>query len=305
MSAPVPAPALTPAQLTQWEEDGYLVLPSFFDAAETGEMLARAHTLLDEFDVTGHPMTVFSTGSDEAKHVGDEYFLSSGDKIRYFLEPGSVVDGALTVPPARAVNKIGHALGVLDPVFAKYTFHARVQAVARAIGAHKEPEVLQSMVICKQPRIGGEVPAHNDSTFLYTDPPSAVGCWIALDECTPANGCLSFLPGSHKTARVSSRFVRAAAGGTEFVDVPGVEANELDWDKAEGWRQAPCPPGTLVLIHGSVMHRSPPNPSERTRMIYTFHMIEGADGWVYDERNWLQPTKEMPFTPLYEGPSHA
>jgi hypothetical protein len=34
------------------------------------------------------------------------------------------------------------------------------------------------------------VPCHNDSTFLYTDPPSAVGAWIALEDCTPANGCL-------------------------------------------------------------------------------------------------------------------
>jgi ectoine hydroxylase-related dioxygenase (phytanoyl-CoA dioxygenase family) len=50
--------------------------------------------------------------------------------------------------------------------------------------------VLQSMIICKQPRIGGVVPVHNDSTFLYTDPPSAVGCWVALEACTAENGCL-------------------------------------------------------------------------------------------------------------------
>lgn len=34
------------------------------------------------------------------------------------------------------------------------------------------------------------VPCHNDSTSLYTDPPSAIGVWIALEECTPQNGCL-------------------------------------------------------------------------------------------------------------------
>lgn len=34
------------------------------------------------------------------------------------------------------------------------------------------------------------------------------------------------------------------------------------------------------------MHKSPPNPSEKTRTIYTFHMIEGGKGVVYDERNW-------------------
>lgn len=34
------------------------------------------------------------------------------------------------------------------------------------------------------------------------------------------------------------------------------------------------------------MHRSPPNPSDKSRLIYTFHMIEGGKGYVYDEKNW-------------------
>ncbi|WVO14243.1 hypothetical protein L204_101875 [Cryptococcus depauperatus] len=157
------------------------------------------------------------------------------------------------------------------------------------------------MIICKQPRIGGMVPCHNDSTFLYTDPPSAIGAWIALEECTSKNGCLSFLPGSHKLSRTSTRFVRAPNGGTEFVDVPGVEPNMEKWDEMNGWRETPCRPGTLVLIHGSVMHKSSPNYSDQSRLIYTFHMIEGGKGVKYDERNWLQPTKETPFPALFQA----
>ena len=75
------------------------------------------------------------------------------------------------------------------------------------------------MVICKQPEIGGRVPPHQDSTFLYTDPPSAVGFWIALEDATVENGCLSFLKGSHRKAPVRKRFVRVAGGGTGFEDV--------------------------------------------------------------------------------------
>lgn len=97
-----------------------------------------------------------------------------------------------------------------------------------------------------------------------------------------------------------------------------MEPNTENWDEMEGWKEAPCPPGTLVLIHGtsltfdmypalraneilagSVMHKSPPNPSDKSRLIYTFHMIEGGNGVEYDERNWLQPTKEMPFPALF------
>ena len=109
------------------------------------------------------------------------------------------------------------------------------------------------------------------------------------------------MPGSHKLARISSRFVKDPKGhGTTFEPVSGVEANEEKWDEIPGWREAACPAGTLVLIHGtrhdsdllmeadetgSVMHKSPPNPSDRSRLIYTFHMIEG-EGAKYDDKNW-------------------
>ena len=34
----------------------YLVVPDFFDARETTEMLNRAQKLLNEFDIEGHPL---------------------------------------------------------------------------------------------------------------------------------------------------------------------------------------------------------------------------------------------------------
>jgi phytanoyl-CoA hydroxylase len=48
--------------------------------------------------------------------------------------------------------------------------------------------------------------------------------------------------------------------------------------------------GTLVLIHGNLLHKSEKNLSEKGRIIYTFHVIEGEA--QYDERNWLQPPRE-------------
>ncbi|KAG9040739.1 hypothetical protein FS837_000239 [Tulasnella sp. UAMH 9824] len=56
---------------------------------------------------------------------------------------------------------------------------------------------------------------------------------------------------------------------------------------------------TLVLIHGSVLHKSERNTSSKTRYAYTFHMIESEPYAQYDEKNWLQPTKEMPFSKLF------
>lgn len=44
-------------------------------------MLDRVHKLLNEFDLEGHPLTTFRTDEDKEGHIGDEYFLGSGDKV--------------------------------------------------------------------------------------------------------------------------------------------------------------------------------------------------------------------------------
>lgn len=41
---------------------------------------------------------------------------------------------------------------------------------------------------------------HQDATFLYTEPLGQVmGVWIALEDATLDNGCLWFIPGSHRS----------------------------------------------------------------------------------------------------------
>jgi len=58
------------------------------------------------------------------------------------------------------------------------------------------------------------------------------------------------------------------------------------------------PIGDLVLIHGAVLHKSKRNTSPRTRFAYTFHMIDSPPHAKYDDKNWLQPTKDMPFSKI-------
>lgn len=104
--------ALTQEQLDRYHADGFLVIPNFFDPTP---VFGQARRLIQNFDPSGHPMTKFSTGGDQGdkdggeEHVGDRYFLESGDKMCYFLEEGSIDEsGRLNRAPDLCVNKCGH-----------------------------------------------------------------------------------------------------------------------------------------------------------------------------------------------------
>ncbi|KAL2849256.1 phytanoyl-CoA dioxygenase family protein [Aspergillus pseudoustus] len=315
-------PGLTESQLASFNENGYLVVPDYLTPEQTSSLIAETNTLLSSFDLSTHPLTQFTTGDDaqnpEKPHVGDDYFLTSGDKVRFFFEPDAFATdketGKTTLSRSKetAVNKIGHALHTLSPPFESVTLSDRNAAIARSLG-FRDPRVLQSMVICKQPGIGGAVPPHRDSEFLYTDAPSAVGWWIALQDAGPGNATLGMYRGSHRRADggVERRFVRKVnkegeVCGTEFVgnDGPkfprGLEVEE-DLNMESEVEVLNVKAGSLVLIHGNVLHKSEKNTGDRSRFAYTFHVIEGVDGWVYDERNWLQPPENGEgFSRLYK-----
>jgi phytanoyl-CoA hydroxylase len=263
-----------------YERDGFLVLPRFVAPAACDALIARAAELVRGF--RPERLSIFST-RDQTR-VSDDYFLGSGDQIRFFLEEGAVApDGSLARPVTRSINKIGHALHDLDPVFSQFSRTPRLAELVRALGTDR-PLLLQSMYIFKQPFIGGEVTAHQDHTFLWTDPPSALGLWFALEDATVDNGCMWALPGGHREPP-RKRFHRAP-GGTAFETLDDRELPQ------GGMIPLEAPRGTCIVLHGLLPHRSGPNRSPLSRQAYTLHVIDARAHYPSD--NWLQRGPDLP-----------
>eukprot|EP00808_Paulinella_micropora_P023753 g73544.t1 len=218
----------------------------------------------------------------------DDYFLTSGDKVRCFFEEDAFDQhGKLRQNKKHSINKIGHAMHELDPVFRAFSDSAGYRAVALGLGL-RDPRIVQSMYIFKSPFIGGEVKPHQDSCFLYTEPQTCLGLWIGVERSSKENGCLWAVPGSHKHG-LRNRFVRDPAdrtGGTIFTDLAGHKVDRPEELSTAGAVPLEVEAGTLVALHGRLVHFSYKNNSHVSRHAYTLHILD-AHGTVYDDRNWL------------------
>ncbi|XP_032663500.1 phytanoyl-CoA dioxygenase domain-containing protein 1 isoform X1 [Odontomachus brunneus] len=263
----------------QIKDMGYAVLEDFLRPHEIEELRSCGQYFTKNLPPESE-REIFDTKNEQQA----DYFLDSANKISVFFEAEALEkDGALRVNPEVSLNKVGHALHWLHPSFKKYTFDERVKEVAFQLN-YKEPAVCQSMYIYKNPTIGSEVTTHQDATYLYTEPATLLGFWIALDDATQENGCLWIAPGSHKSG-VHRRFIRNKESCSKQL---------LVFDKAAPhysqscFTPVPVRKGTCILLHGQVLHFSAPNRSNLPRHAYTFHVIETHDV-TYAKDNWLQP----------------
>jgi ectoine hydroxylase-related dioxygenase (phytanoyl-CoA dioxygenase family) len=154
---------LTAAQLADYERDGYIAMPGFFDQREVAAMVAE----LERFKREGLGRNV-ATDGDGSTH--------SRTKINYQIIP----------------------LNDKSALFRALPYHPKVMtAVSQCIG---QPFVRYlDQIFLKPGKSGAGTQWHTDNAyFKISDPTKGVGLWIALHDATVANGTMHMLPGVYR-----------------------------------------------------------------------------------------------------------
>ena len=112
----------------------------------------------------------------------------------------------------------------------------------------QDPVVVQGMYIFKQPGVGGEFVPHVDCSYLFnknSPGDGLVGFWLALDDATVENGCLNFVPGSHKN--IDENNIRRFRVTSKDPLEAGMEGEDPVFGDDER-KSVPVEKGSLILI---------------------------------------------------------
>jgi len=269
-------------RLEQFKRDGFLIIDGFNTDAECDSLMERAEQLVSNFHLEGEA-TIFQTSEQE--RTSDDYFLNSGGDISFFFEKDAFdEDGTLKRDLFHSLNKIGHAMHDLDPVYDAFSRSLQMKQLSSDLQL-VDNVLIQSMHIFKHAEIGGVVDVHQDSSFLFTEPLSCVGFWFALEDATKENGCLWAERGGHETT-LRKRFKRKLGGGTEFEifdETPYSTKNMIPLEVKKG---------TCIVLDGLLPHMSLPNTSVKSRQAFTLHSISSSASYPSD--NWLHRSDLRP-----------
>lgn len=119
------------------------------------------------------------------------------------------------------------------------------------------PHLFVEQFVVKGPRTGASFAWHQDGGYVGFAHPPYLSLWIAIDDATEANGCLSVLP-------------RDLDHNTDIADHDWDEANKerVGYSGDDPGVLVECEAGSIVAFSSTTMHRSGPNTTERPRRAF-------------------------------------
>lgn len=222
-----PTVFLTPEQVAFYHENGYLSIPNLMPAEEVEWMR-------DVYD------DLFARRA--GREVGDQFDLAGTDEEDKEAVLPQILGPAKYAPELRDSQLWVNAAAVVKQLLGE------------------DAQFGDGHMIFKPARIGAETPWHQDEA--YWDPGlnyTSLSIWVPLQEATVENGCMWFVPGSHRQEVLPHQSV----GGD--VRIHALELIEADTRSAVA---CPLPPGGATFHDSRTLHYTGPNRSNVPRRAY-------------------------------------
>jgi phytanoyl-CoA hydroxylase len=188
----------------------------------------------------------------------------SGDALEQLVArvEGFIRDVVPTMPPDDAFyeDKSNPAtlkqlqrIGEHDPWFQNLLETGELREIAGILLAG--PVVPKNVeYFCKPPGVGRATPAHQDGYYFMLDPSEAVTMWLSLDEVDDENGCVWYVPGSHRDG------IRDHSRTSTLGFSQGISNYPTETDRQRELA-VPARPGDLLVHHALTIHRAGANRS--------------------------------------------
>lgn len=220
---------LSEAQFEQYQTDGYLVVEN----ALSQDTIEQTTDRLREYTHGDRDPEQFESQIEPRVKRGELDVEDEGNAVRKFEGLGMVET---------------------DDVFDDIANNDTITTVAeQLLGEHLK--LLRSAAMFKPPSVGSEKGLHQDAAYYPIQPRDHLTVWIALDDATPENGCMTVIPGAHKDGLLEHE---ADEYETDIV------INDTDYSE-DDLVELPMAAGDALFTHCLVPHYTAPNTTENWR----------------------------------------
>lgn len=162
-----------------------------------------------------------------------------------------------------------------DPEWLEF---ARIPEILDMVEQVAGPDlVLWGITIFGKPaQTGKETPWHQDGDYYPIEPLETTTVWISLDGSTPEQGCMRFIPGSHKPHRLYSHHWEHK---DEYTLAQVIDDDQVDLNTA---RDIVLEPGQISIHDVYLVHGSGPNRSDRRRMGLVLRLLPATSFYNHD-----------------------
>lgn len=131
--------------------------------------------------------------------------------------------------------------------------------------------VLWGVTIFGKPaRVGKATPWHQDGDYYPIEPLETLTVWISLDGSTPEQGCMRYIPGSHRDHQLYSHHFEHR---DDYTLAQVIDDGQVDLSTA---RDIVLDAGQIAMFDVYLVHGSEPNLSDRRRMGLVFRIMPAS-----------------------------